>query len=60
MSMSENIYFGKDSSTNTDRVKQLIKITDIKKIMEKFPHECSEATRVAADHWPSTPKLFDG
>ena len=49
MSMSENIYFGKDSSTNTDRVKQLIEITDIKKIMEKFPHECSggEQQRVA-------------
>ena len=49
MSMYENIYFGKDSSTNIDRVKQLIDITDIKKIMEKFPHECSggEQQRVA-------------
>ena len=49
MSMYQNIYFGKNSSRNKRRVEELIDITNIEKIMDKFPHECSggEQQRVA-------------
>ena len=49
MSVYENIYFGKNSDQNKKKVEQLIKITDIEKIMNKFPHQCSggEQQRVA-------------
>ena len=49
MTMHQNIFFGKNSSKNKERVKYLIKITEIEKIKDKFPHECSggEQQRVA-------------
>ena len=49
MSMYQNIYFGKNSSRNKRRVEELIDITNIEKLMDKFPHECSggEQQRVA-------------
>ena len=49
MSMRQNIYFGKNSESNKEKIEQLIKITDIENIMGKFPHQCSggEQQRVA-------------
>ena len=49
MSMHQNIYFGKNSIHNKEKIGQLIQITDIQKIMGKFPHQCSggEQQRVA-------------
>ena len=49
MSMSENIYFGKNSIRNKEKIDQLIQITDIEKVLKKFPHQCSggEQQRVA-------------
>ena len=41
LSMIDNIYFGKGSKKNKERVEDLIKITNIEKILNKFPHECS-------------------
>ena len=48
-SMRQNIYFGKNSSQNKERVEELIRVTKIEKILDKFPHECSggEQQRVA-------------
>ena len=49
MSMRQNIYFGKNSESNKEKIEQLIEITDIESILEKFPHQCSggEQQRVA-------------
>ena len=49
MSMRQNIYFGKNSESNKEKIEQLIEITDIQNILEKFPHQCSggEQQRVA-------------
>jgi len=49
MSMRQNIYFGKNSENNKEKIEQLIEITDIERILEKFPHQCSggEQQRVA-------------
>ena len=49
MSMRQNIYFGKNSESNKEKIEQLIGITDIENILEKFPHQCSggEQQRVA-------------
>ena len=49
MSMRQNIYFGKNSESNREKIEQLIEITDIESILEKFPHQCSggEQQRVA-------------
>lgn len=49
ISMRQNIYFGKNSSQNKERVEELIQKTKIEKILDKFPHECSggEQQRVA-------------
>ena len=49
MSMRQNIYFGKNSESNKKKIEQLIEITDIESILEKFPHQCSggEQQRVA-------------
>ena len=49
MSMRQNIYFGKNSIYNKEKIEELIEITEIKSIMEKFPHQCSggEQQRVA-------------
>ena len=49
MSMRQNIYFGKNSENNKEKIEQLIEITDIENILEKFPHQCSggEQQRVA-------------
>ena len=49
MSMRQNIYFGKNSKSNKEKIEQLIEITDIENILEKFPHQCSggEQQRVA-------------
>ena len=49
MSMRQNIYFGKNSESNKEKIEQLIAITDIENILEKFPHQCSggEQQRVA-------------
>ena len=49
MSMRQNIYFGKNSESNKEKIEQLIELTDIKNILEKFPHQCSggEQQRVA-------------
>ena len=49
MSMRQNIYFGKNSENNKEKIEQLIEITDIESILEKFPHQCSggEQQRVA-------------
>ena len=40
-SMRQNIYFGKNSESNKEKIEQLIAITDIENILEKFPHQCS-------------------
>ena len=49
MSMRDNIYFGKNSNQNKERVEKLIRVTKVEKILNKFPHECSggEQQRVA-------------
>ena len=49
MSMLQNIYFGKNSESNKEKIEQLIEITGIENILEKFPHQCSggEQQRVA-------------
>ena len=49
ISMIENIYFGKNSFQNKEKIDELIQLTDIEGILEKFPHECSggEQQRVA-------------
>ena len=49
MSMRQNIYFGKNSENNKEKIEQLIEITNIESILEKFPHQCSggEQQRVA-------------
>ena len=49
MSMRQNIYFGKNSESNKEKIEQLIEITGIENILEKFPHQCSggEQQRVA-------------
>ena len=49
MSMRQNIYFGKNSERNKEKIEQLIEITGIENILEKFPHQCSggEQQRVA-------------
>ena len=49
MSMRQNIYFGKNSTHNKERVNDLIRVTKIEKILDKFPHQCSggEQQRVA-------------
>ena len=49
LTMKKNIYFGKNSSKNQNRIQELIDITNISLIMEKYPHECSggEQQRVA-------------
>jgi len=49
ISMIENIYFGKNSLQNKEKIDELIQLTDIDRILEKFPHECSggEQQRVA-------------
>ncbi|MBI90097.1 MAG: ABC transporter [Candidatus Marinimicrobia bacterium] len=49
MSMRQNIYFGKNSDNNREKIEQLIQLTKIETIMDKFPHECSggEQQRVA-------------
>ena len=49
ISMIENIYFGKNSLQNKEKIDELIQLTDIEGILEKFPHECSggEQQRVA-------------
>ena len=49
MSMRQNIYFGKNSQNNKEKIEQLIEITNIESILEKFPHQCSggEQQRVA-------------
>ncbi len=41
MTIKQNIYFGKNSNQNKEKIERLIDITDIAKIMNKFPHECS-------------------
>ena len=41
MTIKQNIYFGKNSNKNKEKIQRLIDITDIEKIMNKFPHECS-------------------
>ena len=41
MTIKQNIYFGKNSNENKEKIERLIEITDIAKIMDKFPHECS-------------------
>ena len=49
LSMRDNIYFGKNSNQNKERVEELIRVTKIEEILYKFPHECSggEQQRVA-------------
>ena len=49
ISMIENIYFGKNTLQNKEKIDELIQLTDIDRILEKFPHECSggEQQRVA-------------
>ena len=49
ISMRQNIYFGKNSTHNKERVNDLIRVTKIEKILDKFPHQCSggEQQRVA-------------
>ena len=49
ISMIENIYFGKNTLQNKEKIDELIQLTDIEGILEKFPHECSggEQQRVA-------------
>ena len=49
MTMLENIYFGKGSKNNKEVVSELIRVTNIKNILNKYPHECSggEQQRIA-------------
>ena len=49
MTMLENIYFGENSKNNKQVVSELIHITNIENILNKYPHECSggEQQRVA-------------
>ena len=49
MTMLENIYFGEGSENNKEIVSELIQVTNIEKILNKYPHECSggEQQRVA-------------
>ena len=49
MTMLENIYFGEGSENNEEIVSELIHVTNIEKILNKYPHECSggEQQRVA-------------
>ena len=49
MTMLENIYFGEGSENNKEIVSELIHATNIEKILNKYPHECSggEQQRVA-------------
>ncbi len=49
ISMLRNIYFGKNSNQNKEMIEELIRVTKIEKILDKFPHECSggEQQRVA-------------
>ncbi|MDC3166387.1 ABC transporter ATP-binding protein [Candidatus Marinimicrobia bacterium] len=49
MTMLENIYFGENSKNNRQVVSELIHITNIENILNKYPHECSggEQQRVA-------------
>ena len=49
MTMLENIYFGEGSENNKKIVSELIQVTSIEKILNKYPHECSggEQQRVA-------------
>ena len=49
LSMKKNIYFGKNSSENKNMIQDIIDITNIELIMDKYPHECSggEQQRVA-------------
>ena len=49
MTMLENIYFGEGSENNKKIVSELIQVTNIEKILNKYPHECSggEQQRVA-------------
>ena len=49
MTIRENIYFGEGSETNKEIVSELIHVTNIEKILNKYPHECSggEQQRVA-------------
>jgi len=49
MTMLENIYFGENSENNKEIVSELIHVTNIEKILNKYPHECSggEQQRVA-------------
>ena len=49
ISMLENIYFGKNSLQNKEKIDELIQLTDIERILKRFPHECSggEQQRVA-------------
>ena len=49
MTMLENIYFGEGSENNKKIVSELIQVTNIEKIINKYPHECSggEQQRVA-------------
>ncbi len=49
MTMLENIYFGEGSKNNREIVSELINVTNIENILNKYPHECSggEQQRVA-------------
>ena len=49
MTIRENIYFGEGSESNKKIVSELIHVTNIEKILNKYPHECSggEQQRVA-------------
>ena len=49
LSIRKNIYFGKNSSENKNMIQNIIDITNIELIMDKYPHECSggEQQRVA-------------
>ena len=49
MTVLENIYFGEGSENNKKIVSELIQVTNIEKILNKYPHECSggEQQRVA-------------
>ena len=59
--MLDNIYFGEGSKNNKELISELIQITGIGKILNKFPHECSggEQQRVALVRSMATkPKLI--
>ena len=61
LSMLDNIYFGEGSKNNNEVISELIQITGIGKILNKFPHECSggEQQRVALVRSMATkPKLI--